>query len=355
MAQVMVNFRLDEDVKKNMEQVCREMGLSMTAAFTIFATKVGKEKRIPFELTAEPRGSGPYRRPSRPAESRQGQEDETSALERKQGRLEASCAQIRQSLTAIHTAIPSSITGLAMERIRLLCGNELKDKTAEVSHTVKTLFSNRNIEMLRGRDPNILDEYMDGLSSIAKELRQIEHTLIPAMRSWPGGEPGGFGQYEQSLAAVSQELDGLAPVMQRFLNSTACNSGARTVQARLRQAAGPVETPYVLTALESLEDLVLRHYDSLEDATKARLESDYLQTLELTLRELGRAEQDGGDVGANAALCLRAVNVLSQVISDSVQARQEWNERSLEAEVAALERLAAMRGDIGGGIQRPGG
>lgn len=34
-----VNFRLDEDVKKNMEQVCSDLGLSMTAAFTLFAKK----------------------------------------------------------------------------------------------------------------------------------------------------------------------------------------------------------------------------------------------------------------------------------------------------------------------------
>lgn len=54
MAQTMVNFRLDEDVKRNMEQVCKEMGLSMTAAFTIFATKVSRERRIPFEITADP-------------------------------------------------------------------------------------------------------------------------------------------------------------------------------------------------------------------------------------------------------------------------------------------------------------
>ena len=44
----MVNFRLDDEVKKNMEEACKEMGLSMTAAFTIFATKVGRERRIPF-------------------------------------------------------------------------------------------------------------------------------------------------------------------------------------------------------------------------------------------------------------------------------------------------------------------
>ncbi len=54
MAQSMVNFRLDEDVKRNMEQACKEMGMSMTTAFTIFATKVGRERRIPFEITVEP-------------------------------------------------------------------------------------------------------------------------------------------------------------------------------------------------------------------------------------------------------------------------------------------------------------
>ena len=54
MAQTMVNFRLDEKLKKDMEQVCKEMGLSITTAFTIFATKVSKERRIPFELAADP-------------------------------------------------------------------------------------------------------------------------------------------------------------------------------------------------------------------------------------------------------------------------------------------------------------
>lgn len=51
---VMVNFRLDEDDKKGMEQVCSEIGLSMSAAFTIFAKKVCREKRIPFELNIDP-------------------------------------------------------------------------------------------------------------------------------------------------------------------------------------------------------------------------------------------------------------------------------------------------------------
>ncbi|MBQ6993099.1 MAG: type II toxin-antitoxin system RelB/DinJ family antitoxin [Lachnospiraceae bacterium] len=51
---VNVNFRLDEDVKKSMEQVCSELGLSMSSAFTIFAKKVSREKRIPFDVSVDP-------------------------------------------------------------------------------------------------------------------------------------------------------------------------------------------------------------------------------------------------------------------------------------------------------------
>ena len=54
MAQVMVNFRMDEELKKSMEQVCKEMGLGLTTAFTMFAAKVSKERRIPFEVAADP-------------------------------------------------------------------------------------------------------------------------------------------------------------------------------------------------------------------------------------------------------------------------------------------------------------
>lgn len=54
MAQTMVNFRMDEDLKKSMEKVCSDMGMTMTTAFTIFAKKVSREKRIPFEVSADP-------------------------------------------------------------------------------------------------------------------------------------------------------------------------------------------------------------------------------------------------------------------------------------------------------------
>ena len=54
MAQVVnVNFKLDADIKKSMEEACSEMGISMSAAFKIFAKKVGREKRIPFEVSAD--------------------------------------------------------------------------------------------------------------------------------------------------------------------------------------------------------------------------------------------------------------------------------------------------------------
>ena len=51
---VSVNFKRDYDVKKSMESACADMGLSMSAAFTIFAKKVGRERRIPFEVSAAP-------------------------------------------------------------------------------------------------------------------------------------------------------------------------------------------------------------------------------------------------------------------------------------------------------------
>jgi DNA-damage-inducible protein J len=54
MALAQVNFRMDESLKRNMERVCTDMGMSMTTAFTIFATKVAREKRIPFEVSADP-------------------------------------------------------------------------------------------------------------------------------------------------------------------------------------------------------------------------------------------------------------------------------------------------------------
>ena len=54
MAQSMVTFQMDEALKAKMETVCSDMGITPSAAYTIFATKVVREHRIPFEISADP-------------------------------------------------------------------------------------------------------------------------------------------------------------------------------------------------------------------------------------------------------------------------------------------------------------
>ena len=49
-----VSFRIDEEVKKNAERTLNEMGLTMSAAITVFLKKVSREHRIPFEISADP-------------------------------------------------------------------------------------------------------------------------------------------------------------------------------------------------------------------------------------------------------------------------------------------------------------
>lgn len=49
-----VNFRIDETVKEKAESALNDMGLTLSAAVTMFLTKVGRERRIPFEITADP-------------------------------------------------------------------------------------------------------------------------------------------------------------------------------------------------------------------------------------------------------------------------------------------------------------
>lgn len=53
MAQTNVNIRMDEATKQAFDAFCEEIGLSMSAAFNIFAKTVVREQRIPFELTTE--------------------------------------------------------------------------------------------------------------------------------------------------------------------------------------------------------------------------------------------------------------------------------------------------------------
>ena len=54
MAQTLINIRIDEDIKRSMEETCKELGLTMSAAFNIFARKMCRERRIPFEVSVDP-------------------------------------------------------------------------------------------------------------------------------------------------------------------------------------------------------------------------------------------------------------------------------------------------------------
>ena len=52
MNQATINLRIDAGLKKELDSILHEMGMNLTTAFTIFAKKVARERRIPFEITA---------------------------------------------------------------------------------------------------------------------------------------------------------------------------------------------------------------------------------------------------------------------------------------------------------------
>jgi len=54
MAQATVNVRMDEQLKRDFDAICEELGMSMSTAITIFAKKMSREKRIPFEVSVDP-------------------------------------------------------------------------------------------------------------------------------------------------------------------------------------------------------------------------------------------------------------------------------------------------------------
>lgn len=53
MEQAMVNFRMDAALKRDVEEICKEMGMSLTTAFTIFAKRLSRDRKIPFEVSAD--------------------------------------------------------------------------------------------------------------------------------------------------------------------------------------------------------------------------------------------------------------------------------------------------------------
>ena len=51
MSTTAISIRLDSDIKKQFENLCKEFGLSTNAAFNLFARTVVREQAIPFPIS----------------------------------------------------------------------------------------------------------------------------------------------------------------------------------------------------------------------------------------------------------------------------------------------------------------
>lgn len=54
MSQTTVSIRMDDDLKRNFDHICNELGMSMSTAVTMLAKKMTREQRLPFELSVDP-------------------------------------------------------------------------------------------------------------------------------------------------------------------------------------------------------------------------------------------------------------------------------------------------------------
>ena len=54
MAQATFSVRMDDSLKSQFEALCADFGMSMTTAINVFAKAVVRERRIPFEVSADP-------------------------------------------------------------------------------------------------------------------------------------------------------------------------------------------------------------------------------------------------------------------------------------------------------------
>lgn len=53
MGNININIRMDKELKKQFEEFCDDMGMSMTTAINLFVKKAVREYRIPFEIGGE--------------------------------------------------------------------------------------------------------------------------------------------------------------------------------------------------------------------------------------------------------------------------------------------------------------
>ena len=53
MAQSTITVRMDEELKRQFDAFCSEVGMNMTTAICLFAKKTVREQRIPFEISLD--------------------------------------------------------------------------------------------------------------------------------------------------------------------------------------------------------------------------------------------------------------------------------------------------------------
>lgn len=47
-----VSLRFDDEMKRQLDEMCDEMGMNLTTLFMIYAKKVLRDRRIPFDIVA---------------------------------------------------------------------------------------------------------------------------------------------------------------------------------------------------------------------------------------------------------------------------------------------------------------
>ena len=47
-----ISLRFDDEMKRELDEMCDEMGMNLTTFFMIYAKKALRERRIPFEIAA---------------------------------------------------------------------------------------------------------------------------------------------------------------------------------------------------------------------------------------------------------------------------------------------------------------
>ena len=47
-----ISLRFDDEMKKQLDEMCAEMGMNLTTFFMVYAKKALRDRRIPFDITA---------------------------------------------------------------------------------------------------------------------------------------------------------------------------------------------------------------------------------------------------------------------------------------------------------------